>query len=97
MAIAMRLWRRLMNLQVAMAKTLTGKALSSQTMPKYLEMLSSMRVDAIKSILKRWSMDLRWEAVLELEEVAVHDLRHLEQLVPQFYALLSQEMLPIEG
>ncbi|WP_193199949.1 hypothetical protein [Nostoc sp. MG11] len=84
-----------MNLQVAMAKTLTGKALSSQTMPKYLEMLSSMRVDAIKSIFKRWASDLRWQTVLELEALAVNELRSLEQVEPEFYALLSEEVLPM--
>ncbi len=48
-------------------------------------------VEAVKGILKRW------EAVLELEEVAVSELRQLEELVPQFYALLSEEVLPMEG
>jgi hypothetical protein len=51
----------------------------------------------VKGILKRWGTDLRWEAVLELEEVAVHELRQLEELVPQFYDLLSEEVLPMSA
>jgi hypothetical protein len=54
-------------------------------------------VEAVKGILKRWGTDLRWCAVLKLEEVAVQELRQLEELVPQFYALLSEEVLPVEG
>ncbi|MBW4617742.1 MAG: hypothetical protein KME21_32045 [Desmonostoc vinosum HA7617-LM4] len=54
-------------------------------------------VEAVKSILKRWGTDLRWCAVLELEEVAVNELRQLEELVPQFYALLDELVLPMEG
>ncbi|WP_193197967.1 hypothetical protein [Nostoc sp. MG11] len=49
MAISIRLWRRLMNSQVAMAKTLTGKALSSQTMPKYLGMALSMGLRLLRA------------------------------------------------
>lgn len=54
-------------------------------------------VDAIKSILKSWASDLRWQAVLELEASAADELRSLEQAVPEFYALLSEEVLPMEG
>ncbi|MGF2037190.1 MAG: plasmid replication protein, CyRepA1 family [Nostoc sp. CmiVER01] len=54
-------------------------------------------VDAIKGILKRWQSDLRWETVLELEAIAANELRKLESAVPEFYALLSEEVLPMEG
>ncbi|MBD6620985.1 DUF3854 domain-containing protein, partial [Komarekiella sp. 'clone 1'] len=54
-------------------------------------------VDAIKGILKRWTSDLRWQAVLELEALAANELRSLEQVVPEFYALLTEEVLPMEG
>ncbi|MBW4616360.1 MAG: hypothetical protein KME21_24405 [Desmonostoc vinosum HA7617-LM4] len=54
-------------------------------------------VEAVKGILKRWSTDLRWCAVLLLEETAAQQLRRLEELVPQFYTLLSEEVLPMEG
>ncbi|NDJ25936.1 DUF3854 domain-containing protein [Nostoc sp. B(2019)] len=53
-------------------------------------------VDAVKSILKIWSSDLRWQAVLELEALAANELRSLEQVVPEFYALLTEEALPME-
>ncbi|MDZ7955360.1 plasmid replication protein, CyRepA1 family [Nostoc sp. DedQUE09] len=54
-------------------------------------------VDAIKGILKRWVEDLRWEVVLELEAIAANELRRVEDLVPEFYALLSEDVLPMEG
>jgi len=54
-------------------------------------------VDAIQGILKRWAGDLRWETVLELEAIAASDLRRVEAQVPEFYALLSEEVLPMEG
>ncbi|MBE9002516.1 DUF3854 domain-containing protein [Nostoc sp. LEGE 12447] len=53
-------------------------------------------VDAIKGILKRWVEDLRWDTVLELEVIAASELRLVESLVPEFYALLSEEVLPME-
>ncbi|MEA5606398.1 bifunctional DNA primase/helicase, partial [Nostoc sp. UHCC 0252] len=54
-------------------------------------------VDAIKGILKRWVEDLRWETVLELEAIAASELRLVEAQIPEFYALLSEEVLPVEG
>ncbi|MBD2415995.1 bifunctional DNA primase/helicase [Nostoc calcicola FACHB-389] len=57
----------------------------------------SRGVDAIKGILKRWQSDLRWETVLELETVAANELRLVESQVPEFYTLLSEEVLPVEG
>ncbi|MHC0068927.1 hypothetical protein ACWATR_39710, partial [Nostoc sp. UIC 10890] len=54
-------------------------------------------VDAIKGILKRWVEDLRWETVLELEAIAASELRLVESQVPEFYTLLSEEVLPMEG
>jgi hypothetical protein len=54
-------------------------------------------VDAIKGILKRWTGDLRWETVLELEAIALDELRLVESAVPEFYALLNEEVLPMEG
>jgi hypothetical protein len=54
-------------------------------------------VDAIKGILKRWVEDLRWETVLELEAIALDELRLVEDLVPEFYTLLSEEVLPMSG
>ncbi|MGJ5633164.1 plasmid replication protein, CyRepA1 family [Nostoc sp. CALU 1950] len=65
-----------------------------------VEMLRSgikQGVYAIKGILKRWVEDLRWETVLELEAIAANELRKLESAVPEFYALLSEEVLPMEG
>lgn len=56
----------------------------------------SRGVDAIKGILKRWTGDLRWETVLELETIAANELRKLEDQVPEFYALLNEEVLPME-
>ncbi len=53
-------------------------------------------VDAIKGILKRWAGDLRWETVLELEAIALDELRKLEQSVPQFYQWLDETVLPME-
>ncbi|MEH1793628.1 plasmid replication protein, CyRepA1 family [Nostoc sp.] len=57
----------------------------------------SRGVDAIKGILKRWQSDLRWETVLELEAIAANELRLVEAQVPEFYSLLSEEVLPMEG
>jgi hypothetical protein len=57
----------------------------------------SRGVDAIKGILKRWVEDLRWETVLELEAIAANELRRVEAQVPEFYALLSEDVLPVEG
>ncbi|WP_193199751.1 DUF3854 domain-containing protein [Nostoc sp. MG11] len=54
-------------------------------------------VDAIKGILQRWCSDLRWQAVLELEALAANEVRQVEQVVPDFYALLTEEALPMEG
>ncbi|MHC5674387.1 plasmid replication protein, CyRepA1 family [Nostoc sp.] len=65
-----------------------------------VEMLRSgikQGVDAIKGILKRWTGDLRWETVLELEAIAANELRLVESQVPEFYTLLSEEVLPMEG
>ncbi|MHC5724654.1 MAG: hypothetical protein ACYTXY_11010 [Nostoc sp.] len=65
-----------------------------------VEMLRSgikQGVDAIKGILKRWVGDLRWETVLELEAIAADELRLVEAAVPEFYALLNEEVLPVEG
>ncbi|QIR41835.1 DUF3854 domain-containing protein (plasmid) [Tolypothrix sp. PCC 7910] len=53
-------------------------------------------VEAIKSILKRWSEQRRWCAVLLLEQFASSELRQLEQLVPQLYQWLSESILPME-
>ncbi|MBD2729657.1 DUF3854 domain-containing protein [Nostoc sp. FACHB-892] len=64
-----------------------------------VEMLRSgikQGVDAIKGILKRWVEDLRWETVLELEAIAASELRLVESQVPEFYALLNEEVLPME-
>ena len=57
----------------------------------------SRGVDAIKGILKRWVEDLRWDTVLELEAIAPDELRLVEAAVPEFYALLNEEVLPMEG
>ncbi|WP_242062355.1 bifunctional DNA primase/helicase, partial [Nostoc punctiforme] len=54
-------------------------------------------IEALKGILKRWAGDLRWETVLELEAIALDELRSLESAVPEFYTLLSEEVLPMEG
>ena len=54
-------------------------------------------VDAIKDIFKRWVEDLRWDTVLELELIAASELRLVESAVPEFYTLLNEEVLPIEG
>ncbi|MBD2615812.1 bifunctional DNA primase/helicase, partial [Nostoc punctiforme FACHB-252] len=54
-------------------------------------------VEAVKAILKRWAGDLRWETVLELEAIALSELRSLEEAVPEFYEWLSEEVLPMEG
>ncbi|MBW4429905.1 MAG: DUF3854 domain-containing protein [Nostoc desertorum CM1-VF14] len=55
----------------------------------------SRGVDAIKSILKRWQSDLRWETVLELEAIAANELRLVESQVTEFYEWLSEEVLPM--
>ncbi len=73
---------------------------SRTTLLHCVEMLRSgikQGVDAIKSILKRWVEDLRWETVLELEVIAANELRLVEAQVPEFYALLNEEVLPMEG
>ncbi|MHC5862963.1 hypothetical protein, partial [Nostoc sp.] len=57
----------------------------------------SRGVEAIKGILKRWVEDLRWEVVLELEAIAANELQLVEDQVPEFYALLNEEVLPMEG
>ncbi|MHC5748161.1 MAG: bifunctional DNA primase/helicase, partial [Nostoc sp.] len=57
----------------------------------------SRGVDAIKGILKRWTGDLRWETVLELEAIAASELRLIEAQIPEFYALLSEDVLPMDG
>jgi hypothetical protein len=57
----------------------------------------SRGVDAIKGILKRWQSDLRWETVLELEAITASELRLVEAQIPEFYALLNEEVLPVEG
>jgi hypothetical protein len=57
----------------------------------------SRGVDAIKGILKRWQSDLRWETVLELEVIAASELRLVEAQIPEFYALLNEDVLPVEG
>lgn len=65
-----------------------------------VEMLRSVLtqgVDAIKVILKRWSGVFRWETVLECEARYPHELRQLHAAVPEFYALLDEEVLPMEG
>ncbi|UKP01126.1 plasmid replication protein, CyRepA1 family [Nostoc sp. UHCC 0870] len=54
-------------------------------------------VSAIKGILKRWSTDLRWQTVLELEAIAPDQMRNLEQSLPDFYQWLSEDVLPMEG
>jgi hypothetical protein len=54
-------------------------------------------VEAIKGILKRWTGDLRWETVLELEAIAANELRQIEAQVPEFYQWLNEEVLPMEG
>jgi hypothetical protein len=54
-------------------------------------------VDAVKGILKRWASDLRWQAVLELENLAASELRQVEAAVPEFYELLNESVLPMEG
>ncbi|HEY9803846.1 MAG TPA: hypothetical protein V6D25_26120, partial [Leptolyngbyaceae cyanobacterium] len=57
----------------------------------------SSGLEAVKGILRRWDRDLRWLVVLEFEDVAEEELRSLEQLVPEFYSLLSEDVLPMEG
>ncbi|QEI44281.1 hypothetical protein BMF77_pb00029 (plasmid) [Dolichospermum sp. UHCC 0315A] len=53
-------------------------------------------VEAIKSVLRSWSEDRRWGAVLLLEDIAAQELRSLEQLMPQFYDWLSESVLPMD-
>ncbi|MDZ8066233.1 MAG: plasmid replication protein, CyRepA1 family [Nostoc sp. DedQUE08] len=65
-----------------------------------VEMLRSgikQGVETIKGILKRWVEDLRWDTVLELEAIAPDELRLVEAQIPEFYALLNEEVLPVEG
>ncbi|MBD2505226.1 plasmid replication protein, CyRepA1 family [Anabaena azotica] len=65
-----------------------------------LEMLRSSissGLEAVKGILRRWDRDLRWLVVLEWEEVAAAELRSLEATVPDFYSLLDESILPMEG
>ncbi|RCJ18624.1 hypothetical protein A6770_32765 [Nostoc minutum NIES-26] len=65
-----------------------------------VEMLRSgiaQGVEAIKGILKRWTGDLRWETVLELETIAPSSLRSLEAIVPGFYQWLDESVLPMES
>ncbi|WP_341531968.1 plasmid replication protein, CyRepA1 family (plasmid) [Nostoc sp. UHCC 0302] len=57
----------------------------------------TLGVSALKNTLKRWCSDLRWETVLELEAIAANELRLVESQVPEFYALLSEEVLPMQG
>ncbi len=57
----------------------------------------ALGVEAIKGILKRWTGDLRWETVLELEAIAANELRQIEAQVPEFYQWLNEEVLPMEG
>jgi hypothetical protein len=40
---------------------------------------------------------LRWETVLELEAIAASELRLVEAQIPEFYALLNEEVLPMSG
>lgn len=54
-------------------------------------------MEAVKRILVPWGTDLRWEVVLELEEVAAAELRALEAAVPDFYSLLSEDVLPMQS
>nr|WP_246863181.1 DUF3854 domain-containing protein [Dolichospermum sp. UHCC 0315A] len=53
-------------------------------------------VEAIKSVLRSWSEDRRWGAVLLLEDIAATELRSLEQLMPHFYDWLSESVLPMD-
>ncbi|WGV29092.1 plasmid replication protein, CyRepA1 family [Halotia branconii] len=53
-------------------------------------------VEAVKGILKRWTGDLRWQTVLELEAIAANELRRVEADVPQFYQWLDESILPVE-
>ena len=54
-------------------------------------------VEAIKAILKRWTTQRRWCAVLLLEQIAAHELWRLEQLSPQLYEWLNDSNLPLSG
>ncbi|BCL40159.1 hypothetical protein NSMS1_66060 (plasmid) [Nostoc sp. MS1] len=53
----------------------------------------SQGVEAIKGILRRWGTDLRWLVVLEWEAIAEAEVRSLETSVPEFYSLLSEDVL----
>ncbi|NJL65618.1 MAG: hypothetical protein HC903_32370 [Methylacidiphilales bacterium] len=46
--------------------------------------------EAVLATICRWTCDRRWCAVLLLEEVAEGELRKLEQMIPNFYAWLSE-------
>ncbi|BAY42057.1 hypothetical protein NIES2111_64530 (plasmid) [Nostoc sp. NIES-2111] len=64
-----------------------------------VEMLRSSIVkglEAVKGILRRWGTDLRWLVVLEWEKVSEAEVRSLETAEPEFYSLLSEDVLPIE-
>ncbi|MHC5713169.1 MAG: hypothetical protein ACYTX0_13675 [Nostoc sp.] len=57
-----------------------------------LQMLRSaivQGVEAVKATICRWTSERRWCAVLLLEEIASSELRKLEQMIPNFYTLLS--------
>ncbi|MBD2254747.1 bifunctional DNA primase/helicase, partial [Nostoc parmelioides FACHB-3921] len=56
----------------------------------------SQGMEAIKGILQRWGTDLRWLVVLELEAIAEAEVRSLEAAVPEFYSLLSEDVLPMD-
>ncbi|MDB9339176.1 hypothetical protein PN458_02620 [Nodularia spumigena CS-336/02] len=54
-------------------------------------------IDVIKNILKHWNEDWRWQTVLELEAIALDELRLVEAAVPEFYQWLSEAVLPMES
>lgn len=54
-------------------------------------------VDAIKEVLKQWASNFRWEMVQQLEALAPDELQSLEAAVPEFYTLLDELVLPMEG
>jgi hypothetical protein len=75
-------------------------SLDRTTLLHCVEILRSgiaLGVEAIKGILKRWTGDLRWETVLELEAIAANELRQIEAQVPEFYQWLNEEVLPMSG
>ncbi|MEM6751896.1 MAG: DUF3854 domain-containing protein, partial [Cyanobacteria bacterium P01_C01_bin.38] len=47
-------------------------------------------VEAVLATICSWTSERRWCAVLLLEEVAEGELRNLEQMIPSFYAWLSE-------